>query len=43
MFDWDAHHGTEQEVAARALPAWLMEGEYQEQDRGDYTDCLLMI
>ena len=43
VFDWEAHLGTGQEVAANEVLAWIKEGENEKQDRGDYTDCLLMI
>ena len=35
VFDWKAHLGTGQEVAANEVLAWIKEGENQKQDRGD--------
>ena len=43
-FDWAAHTGTGQEVAAREVLAWAKEAKkLKEYSRGDYNDCLNLI
>ena len=44
VFDWAAHTGTGQEVAAREVLAWAKEAKkLKKYSRGDYNDCLNLI